>query len=194
MIDDMEKEKRLQKTRELYEALTELEEEREKSRKLTVQVNKDFENYSIPFSMKIGRKKIYDLQQPEKTNRWPGGQMGHQGHVRKRLQPTQSHEIPASEKYAASPDFRVTREFSRKTEAERKEIYVGLMGHPVMNTDFTNANVNGKSAQVLICASPFNGSVLFLAREHKGHAGIAGSPIADYQGILAHDHDVAFFL
>nr|WP_302168285.1 hypothetical protein [uncultured Schaedlerella sp.] len=34
-IDDMKKEKRLQKTRELYEALTELEEEREKNRKLT---------------------------------------------------------------------------------------------------------------------------------------------------------------
>lgn len=281
---DEEKEKRLQKTRELYEALTELEEEREKNRKLTAQVNKDFENSSIPSSMKIGRKKIHNSR--KQTNRKPGGQPGHPGHGRKRLHPTQSHEIPAPEKYASSPDFRPTgktirkekiilhvdlevieyttpeyrnvktgqrvhadfpegfvdevnydgsvkafayllgnecnvshdkireflseltngelqiskgminrliKEFSRKTEPEQKEIYVGLMSHPVMNTDFTNANVNGKSAQVLICASPFDGSVLLLAREHKGHAGIAGSPVADYQGILVHDHDVTFY-
>lgn len=274
---DEEKEKRLQKTQELYEALTELEEEKEKNRKLTAQVNRDFENSSIPSSMKIGRKKIPNSR--EKTGRKPGGQPGHR---RKWLEPTESHEILAPEKYASDPDFRPTgriiikekillhvnlevveyttseyrnvktgqrvhadfpegfvddvnydgsvkafayllgnecnvshdmireflseltrgeleiskgminrlaKEFSIKTEPERKEIYTGLMSHPVMNTDFTNANVNGKSAQVLICASPFDGSVLLLAREHKGHAGIEGSPVESYQGILVHDHE-----
>lgn len=281
---DEEKEKRLQKTRELYEALTELEEEKEKNRKLTAQVNKDFENSSLPSSMKIGRKKIPNSR--EKTGRKPGGQPGHKGHSRKWLEPTESHEIPAPEKYASNPDFRPTgrtiskekvilhvnlevveyttpeyrnvktgqrvhadfpegfvddvnydgsvkafayllgnecnvshdkireflseltrgelqiskgminrllKEFSIKTEPERREIYTGLMSRPVMNTDFTNANVNGKAAQVLICASPFDGSVLLLAREHKGHAGIAGSPVETYQGILVHDHDTTFY-
>lgn len=66
---DEEKEKRLQKTRELYAALTELEEEREKNRKLTAQVNKDFENSSIPSSMKIGRKKIHNSRKKRTESR-----------------------------------------------------------------------------------------------------------------------------
>lgn len=40
-------------------------------------------------------------------------------------------------------------EFSLKTEPEKKKIIGKLMSSPVMNADFTNANVNGKSAQVL---------------------------------------------
>lgn len=58
-------------------------------------------------------------------------------------------------------------EFSAKTEAEQKEAYKTLLSSPVMNTDFTNANVNGESAQVLICAAPDTPVALFIAREKK---------------------------
>jgi Transposase IS66 family len=84
-------------------------------------------------------------------------------------------------------------EFSAKTEAEQKEIYNTLLSSPVMNIDFTNANVNGKSAQVLICAAPDTAAALFIAREKKGHEGIKDTPVEVYQGILVHDHDRTFY-
>lgn len=70
---DEEKEKRLQKAREHYGALTQLEEEREKNRKLRAQVNKDFENPSIPSSMKVGRKKIHNSRKKQTGGRAASG-------------------------------------------------------------------------------------------------------------------------
>jgi len=84
-------------------------------------------------------------------------------------------------------------EFSAKTEAEQKEICSTLLSSPVMNADFTNANVNGKSAQVLICAAPGTAAALFIAREKKGHKGIKDTLVEAYQGILVHDHDRTFY-
>jgi hypothetical protein len=42
-----------------------------------------------------------------------------------------------------------------------------------------------------VCAAP--GNVLYFAREHKGHEGVKGTPVEDYQGILCHDHDRTFY-
>lgn len=269
----------------LYAALTELEEQKEMNRKLTAQVNRDFENSSIPSSMQgPGRKKIPNTR--EKTGRRPGGQPGHKGHCRRYCVPTETHEIPAPEKYTDNPDYyetgkiirkqklmievsarvveyttreyrsRITgarvhapfpegyvnevnydgtikalafllgnecnvshgkirrllseltggeveisdgminslcEEFSLKTEPEKKEIINKLMTSPVMNADFTNANVNGKSAQVLVLASPVNGAALYIGREKKGHEGIKGTPLEDYVGTVVHDHDHTFY-
>ena len=63
---------------------------------------------------------------------------------------------------------------------------------PVIHTDCTNANVNGKSAYVFVCAVP-NGDVLYFAREKKGHEGVKGTVVEDYQGILVHDHESTFY-
>lgn len=41
------------------------------------------------------------------------------------------------------------------------------MTSPVMNVDFTNASVNGKSAQVLVLASPSADAALYIGREKK---------------------------
>lgn len=41
-------------------------------------------------------------------------------------------------------------DFSEKSKKEKKDIMEKLMSAPVMNADFTNANVNGKNAQVLV--------------------------------------------
>ena len=269
----------------LYAALTEVEELKELNRKLTAQVNMDFENSSLPSSLQgPKRKKIPNSR--EKTDRRPGGQPGHKGHCRKKHVPTETHEIPAPEKYINSPDYyetgkiirkqrvfvemsvkvmeyttkeyrsRITgarvhapfpegytnevnydgtlkalafllsnecnvshgkirkllseltggkveisdgminnlsKEFSLKAEAEKKEIIRRLMSSPVMNADFTNANVNGHSAQVLVLASPVNGAVMYIGREKKGHVGIKGTPLADYVGTVVHDHDRTFY-
>lgn len=273
------------KQQELYAVQTELENQKELNQKLTAQVNRDFENSSIPSSMQAaGRKKIPNSR--TKTGRKPGGQPGHKGHCRKKHVPTETHGVPAPEKYVTDPDYYETgkmirkqkveiqmsvkiieyvareyrsrttgarvhapfpegyvnevnydgtvkafafllgnecnvshgkirkliseltggeiklsdgminslcKEFSLKTEPEKKEILSRLMTSPVLNADFTNANVNGKSAQVLILASPVNGAALYIGRENKGHAGIKGTPLEDYVGIVVHDHDTSFY-
>lgn len=269
----------------LYAALTEVEELKELNRKLTAQVNMDFENSSLPSSLQgPKRKKIPNSR--EKTDRRPGGQPGHKGHCRKKHVPTETHEIPAPEKYVDSPDYyetgkiirkqkvfvemsvkvieyttkeyrsRITgarvhapfpegytnevnydgsikalafllsnecnvshgkirkllceltggkveisdgmvnslcKEFSQKAEPEKKEIIKRLMSAPVMNADFTNANVNGKSAQVLILASATGDAAMYIGREKKGHEGIKGTPLEDYVGTVVHDHDRTFY-
>ena len=83
------------------------------------------------------------------------------------------------------------REFSQKTEAEKTEIIKDLLTSPVMNADFTNANVNGRSAQVLVLASPSADAALYIAREKKGHEGIKGTPLEDY--VIITGMDIIFF-
>ena len=70
-----------------YETATQLEEEQGKNLKLHAQINRDYENSSIPSSKTIRQKKIANSR--EKTGRKPGGQPGHKGHGRKKQEPTQ---------------------------------------------------------------------------------------------------------
>ncbi len=84
-------------------------------------------------------------------------------------------------------------DFSEKTKAERDGIIKRLMASPTMNADFTNANVNGGSAQVLVLASEQNQVALYIARDHKGHKGIQGTPLENYVGTVVHDHDTTFY-
>jgi len=265
-----------------YQVMTELEEEKEKNKKLKAQINRDYENSSIPSSMKMNRKKITNNR--EKTGKKPGGQPGHKGHGRKKLPPTETHAIAPPDEYINSPDYKETgetikkqminirfyvdvieyktpefrkrstgqrvhakfpegfindvnyggsvkafsfllnnncnvsmdkvrgflseltggklqiskgmisglsKEFSQKTEAEQKKSFSDLLLSPVMNVDFTNSKLNGKNVQVAICATPE--TPMFFAREHKGHKGVKGTPLEDYQGIATHDHDKTFY-
>jgi len=279
---EAEKDKSRGLLKELYQAKTELEEEKGKNQKLVAQINRDYENSSIPSSQKPNHKKITNNR--VKTGKKPGGQPGHEGHVRRKLTPTNRIEIPAPEKYALSPDFRPTgkvitkqlvnisimavvdeyftpefrnvrtgqrvhaefpdgvvndvnyggsikslayllnnhcnvsvgkvsgllseltgetltvsagminglsREFSRKTEADQKKAFADMLLSPIMHLDFATVHVNGKKVNVLVCATP--DAVLYFAREHKGHKGIKGSPAEGYQFIMIHDHDFTFY-
>ena len=85
----------------------------------------------------------------------------------------------------------LSKEFSRKTEAEQKKAFADMLLAPVMNVDLTTASVNGEKANVVVCATVYN--VLYFPRVNKGHQAVAGTPIEDYQGILIHDHDVTFY-
>lgn len=270
------------RTKEWYQALTQVEEEKGKNLKLRAQMNRDHENSSLPSSMKINRKKITNNR--EKTDKKPGGQLGHKGHKRKKLTPTIAVHIAAPDEYKNNseyketgkiitkqkidlyvqtvvteydtPEFRnkktgqrvhakfpsgvvndvnyggsvksfafllnnhcnisidkareflseltegklqlskgmingLSEEFSKKTEVEQKKAFSDLLLSPVMNADFTNGRLNGKSVQVAICATP--DIAMYFAREHKGHKGIKATPVEDYQGILVHDHDRTFY-
>ena len=269
--------------RELYKVKTELDDEKQKVQKLTAQINRNYENSSIPSSKSIARKKISNSC--EKTGRKPGGQPGHRGHCRKKLTPTREIYLPAPEEVLHDPDFKKTsktitkqkidisvevhvteyhadvyynsktgerihapfpqgviddvnyggnlraflfllnndcctsidksrrflsdltdgkiniskgminnlcRSFAKKTESQRKEIFCDMLLSPVMHTDCTNARVNGESSYVFVCAVP-DGGVLYFARDKKGHDGIKGTVVEDYQGTLVHDHDVTFY-
>ena len=100
---DDAKDKLLDKTRELYAALIELDEERGRNQKLTALLNQDYENSSIPSSMKVNRKKIVNSR--EMTGRKQGAQPGHEGHGRKKREATRSVDIPPLKEYAFSSDY-----------------------------------------------------------------------------------------
>lgn len=85
----------------------------------------------------------------------------------------------------------LSEEFSIKTEAEQRKAFADLLLAPVMNTDFTSARLNGKNIQVAVCAN--EDTALYFARKKKGHEGVKGTPVEDYQGILVHDHDTTFY-
>ena len=87
---------------------------------------------------------------------------------------------------------KLSQEFAEKSEPLRKSAASELFLYPVMHTDCTNARVNGQNAYVFVCAAP-DGPALYDAREVKGHAGVAGTLIEDYQGILIHDHEKTFY-
>jgi hypothetical protein len=103
---DDAKTKITEKSRELYQAKSELEDEKEKIQRLVAQINLNHENSSIPSSQKPNRKKITNNR--EATGRKPGGQPGHKGHPRKRYAPTNTIEIPAPPEYTSSPDYKLT--------------------------------------------------------------------------------------
>lgn len=110
---DAAKDKIKERTQQYYDAAAQLEEEREKNKKLTAQLNKDFENSSIPSSkQKAGKKRIPNSR--EKTGKKPGGQPGHKGHARKQHTPDVTYEIPAPAEYTDNPDYYETGKTIRK--------------------------------------------------------------------------------
>ena len=90
-----------------YETAVKLEEEQGKNKTLHAQINRDYENSSIPSSKTIRSKKIANSR--EKTGRKPGAQPGHKGHCRKRQEPTQPVIfLPAPEEVLEDDAFKKT--------------------------------------------------------------------------------------
>lgn len=87
---------------------------------------------------------------------------------------------------------KLSKEFAERSEQERKTMFADMLLSPIMHTDCTNAKVNGKSAYVFICATP-DGKAMYFARHKKGHEGVKGTVVEDYQGTLVHDHESTFF-
>ena len=89
-----------------YALQTELEDEREKNRKLIAQIRRDYENSSKPSSLSPNHKKITNNR--EKTGKRPGGQPGHQGHRRANQESTEVKYLEAAPEIVNDPDFKKT--------------------------------------------------------------------------------------
>ena len=89
-----------------YALETELEDEREKNRKLIAQIRRDYENSSKPSSLSPNHKKITNNR--EKTGKRPGGQPGHQGHRRVKQEATEVKYLEAAPEIVNDPDFKKT--------------------------------------------------------------------------------------
>ena len=97
----------------IYELETKLEEEKGKNLKLIAQINRDYENSAIPSSKSMKPKKISNSR--EKTGRKPGGQPGHEGHCRKKQEPTKEPILlPPPQKVLEDPDFKKTSKTIKK--------------------------------------------------------------------------------
>lgn len=83
----------------------------------------------------------------------------------------------------------LVKEFSKKTESERHEIFMKLFFSDVLHGDFSFARKNGKQATVMITAT--EDAVLYQARDKKGNEGVKGSPLEHYEGTLVSDHEAA---
>lgn len=105
---DQWKTKYLEQLHLKYKAETELDEEKGKNLKLRAQLNRDYENSSIPSSKAVHHKKITNSR--EKSGKKPGGQPGHKGHCRKRQTPTTAPILlPPPQKVLDDPDFKKTK-------------------------------------------------------------------------------------
>jgi len=122
-VDELKDEKLILK-RECYTIQIELEEERAKNQKLLAQIKKDHENSSIPSSMKANHKPITNNR--EKSGKKPGGQLGHNGHGRKKQIPNEVIEIPPPEEYADNPDYEPTGRIIK-----RQRVGVKVLTHTV---------------------------------------------------------------
>lgn len=83
------------------------------------------------------------------------------------------------------------REFSSKSKQEQDDLFKALLDTPVMHVDGTSARVNGSNHNVVVCSN--GAETMYFARESKGHAGIKGTPVETFGGILIHDHEACFY-
>ena len=159
-IDEL-KNKLLVKTKEWYQALTELEDEKGKVLQLKAQINRDYENSGIPSSMKPNRKKITSNR--EKTGRRPGGQFGHKGHPRKKHMPTSRVEIPPPDGFA-QPRYKETgRAVTKQLVDIKLNLVVTEYATPEYKDMTTGLRVTADFPEGLVNEVTYGGGIKALA-------------------------------
>jgi len=172
-LDDT-KGKLKEKTIELYEAKTELEEEKEKTQKLIAQINRDYENSSLPSSSKDPNKKKKIANSREETDRKPGGQPGHKGHSRKKHMPTNSIFIPAPEKYTDNPDYKPTGKIISKQVVNLKiSLIVDEYTTPEFRDVHTGQRVHAGFPEGLVNEVTYGGTVKAFAFLLNNHCNVS---------------------
>lgn len=166
------KDKLQEKTEELYQKLTELEEQKEKNLKLKAQINRNYENSSLPSSMTINHKKITNNR--EKTGKKPGGQVGHSGHRRKKLTPTNTVRIDAPDKYRNNSDYKETGRVITKQKIDLY-VYTTVIEYstPEFRNKKTGQRVHAKFPPGVVNDVNYGGSIKALAFLLNNHCNVS---------------------
>jgi hypothetical protein len=175
---DDAKDQLLDKTRELYNALTELEDEKGKNSKLKAQINRDHENSSKPSSANPNSKKITNNR--EESGRSPGGQVGHIHHPRKWHTPTLSINIPAPSEYANSPDYKPTGKTITKQVVDiQLNLVVTEYSTPEYRNVHTGVRVSAEFPGDLVLDVTYGGSVKALAFLLNNHCNVSIGKVSE---------------
>ena len=164
---------------ELYQVKTELEEEKGKNQKLRHQIDRDYENSSLPSSQKLGPKKITNNR--EKTGRKPGAQKGHKGHGRKKHVPNNVIEIPAPEKYANSPDYKPTGKTITK---QAVDIQIKITVDEYITPEFrhvrTGQRVHAEFPAGVVNDVNYSGNIKAFAFLLNNHCNVSVAKVSDF--------------
>jgi len=178
---DAEKDKVTEKNRELYQVRTELEEEKGKNLKLKAQMNRDYENSSIPSSVSQCPKKKKITNNREKTGRKPGGQPGHKGHSRKRQIPTNQIHIPVPEIYLDREKYKPTGKMIVK---QMVSIHVGIVVDEYSTPEFrslrTGLREHAEFPDGVVNDVNYNGSVKAFAFLLNNHCNVSVLKVSDF--------------
>lgn len=172
------KEKLHDKTKELYKALTELEEEKGKNLKLKAQINRDYENSSLPSSMTINHKKITNSR--EKTGKKPGGQLGHKGHSRRKLPPTETIDIDPPAEYINDSEYKKTGKTITKQKVDL-HVYVSVTEY--RTPEFRKKNgqrVHARFPEGVVNDVNYGGSVKAFSFLLNNHCNVSIDKVRDF--------------
>lgn len=157
------------------------------------QMHRDYENSSLPSSAKPNHKKIKNSRKP--TARTPGAQPRHPGHKRPHLEPTAFQSIPVPDSILNHPDYYLTGKIITK-----QLVYISVSTHVTeYSTREYRNRLTGSRGHVPFPAGMVNDTnygeneMLYFFREHKGHEGLKGTPVEQYQQTLVHDHDKTYY-
>lgn len=85
----------------------------------------------------------------------------------------------------------LNKQFHLRSKEEIEELFSSLSKADILYTDNTNARVNGESRFVYVTTD--KAKALYNAVKHKGHEGVALTPVSVSTGVLVHDHDKTFY-
>ena len=175
---DETKGKLLEKTREVYDVQTQLEELQGKLLKLTAQMNKDHENSSLPSSRNRKPKKIANSR--EKSEKKPGGQVGHKHHPRKQQAPTEKIAIPVPEEFMDPGKYTPT---GRIVTKQLVDIQLRLIVREYSTLEFrdklTGMRVTAEFPRSLVDDVTYGGSVKALALLLGNHCNVSAEKVSD---------------
>ena len=176
---DEAKDKLLEKTRELYQALTELDDEKGKNLKLTSQIKRNHENSSKPSSLDPNHKKITNNR--EKSGKHPGGQIGHAHHPRRMHVPTTTIEIPAPAEYADSPDYALTgKTITKQLVDMRLEVIINEYSTPEFRNVRTGERVHAEFPGGLALDVTYSGNVKAFAFLLNNYCNVSIGKVSEF--------------